>query len=202
MNNKKKFVILLSAFIILLGGAYALYAKLGQNLKPDQMAVQDSQETEQTKENEQSDVPENDASEKTPATDFTVYDIEGNEVHLSDSIGKPVVLNFWASWCGPCKMELPDFEEKYLEMGEDIQFLMVNLTDGTRETKEIASEYIASEKYTFPVLYDTESIAADTYQVYSIPTTYFIDAEGYLIAQATGAIDGETLQQGIDMIMP
>ena len=136
------------------------------------------------------------------APDFTVYDIDGNEVRLSDFRGKPVVLNFWASWCGPCKMEMPDFNDKYLELQEDVHFLMVNLTDGTQETVEIASTFIAQQGYVFPVYYDTASEAAMLYGIRSIPTTFFIDAEGYGIARATGAIDAATLQTGIDMILP
>ncbi|MGN0355000.1 MAG: TlpA family protein disulfide reductase [Muricoprocola sp.] len=198
MNKKRNFVIILLLFVLLLGGASVLYAKLGQKLTPDQLAVQEQTETE--KESEETNEEESDSQQDTKAPDFTVYDIEGNAVHLSAYIGKPVVLNFWASWCGPCKMEIPDFEEKYLETGETIQFLLINLTDGSRETIETASDYIESEGYTLPVFYDTDSDAANTYQVYSIPTTYFIDSEGNLIAQATGAIDGETLQKGIDMI--
>lgn len=198
MNKKRNFVIILLLFVLLLGGASVLYAKLGQNLNPNQLAVQEQTETEKetTEENED----ESDSQQNSQAPDFTVYDLEGKEVHLSDYFGKPVVLNFWASWCGPCKMEIPDFEEKYLETGENIQFLLINLTDGSRETIETASGYIESEGYTLPVFYDTKPDAANTYQVYSIPTTYFIDSEGYLIAQAVGAIDGETLQKGIDMI--
>ena len=137
---------------------------------------------------------------KIMAPDFTVYDFDGNEVKLSDYLGKPVVLNFWASWCGPCKMEMPDFDEKHQELGSDVQFLMINLTDGKTETVEGASSFIASMGYTFPVFYDTSSMAAALYGVSAIPTTFFIDAEGYAIAQATGAIDGNTLQTGIDLI--
>jgi len=177
----------------LLGGAYAAYNQLGESLAPDQLAVQEPQEPNPPTDTEDAE------QQIPPAPDFTVYDIDGNEVHLSDYIGKPIVLNFWASWCGPCQMEMPDFHEKYLELGEDVHFLMINMTTG-RETLESASAFIANKEYSFPVFYDTESNAASTYGVYSLPTTYFIDAEGYAIAQATGAIDAETLQRGIDMI--
>lgn len=136
--------------------------------------------------------------EKVP--DFTVYDVDGNEVHLYDFIGKPIVLNFWASWCGPCKGEMPDFEEKYSELGEEIEFLMVNMTDGARETVESASSFVEKENFSFPVFYDTDTDAAMTYGVYSLPITFFIDEQGYPAAYAMGRIDAKTLEQGIDMI--
>ncbi len=97
-------------------------------------------------------------------------------------------------------MEMPDFEEKYRALGNEINFLMVNMTDGSRETVKIASNFIKKEDYTFPVYFDTKSDAAIAYSVYSLPTTYFIDSDGYVVAQSTGAINSETLQKGIDMI--
>ena len=148
---------------------------------------------------EQSGAAQSEAPQPVPAPDFTVYDGAGNEVHLSDYLGKPVVLNFWASWCGPCRMEMPHFQEKQLELEGEVQFLMVNVTTG-RETLESAQEFIAGQGYTFPVFYDTEADAAMAYGAYSLPATYFIDAEGYAIAHARGAIDAATLQTGIDMI--
>ena len=192
-------MILILVFILVLGGAGILYKQLGQKLAPDLLATQAPQES-QPAENS-TDATQESNTEKILAPDFTVYDLDGNEVHLSDFVGKPVVLNFWASWCGPSKMEMPDFNEKYLEIGEEVQFLIINMTDGSRETVETASAFIAEQGYSFPVFYDTDQDAASTYGVYSIPTTYFIDAEGSAIAQATGAIDAETLQRGIDMII-
>ena len=137
--------------------------------------------------------------EKSKAPNLFVFDDQGNQLRLADFEGKPIVLNFWASWCGPCKMEMPDFHEKYLSLGDEVQFLMINMTTG-RETIESASSFIAQNGYRFPVFYDLESDAALTYGAYSLPTTFFIDADGYAVAQVTGAINAETLQRGIDMI--
>ena len=137
-----------------------------------------------------------------PARDFTVYDKDGNPVKLSDFLGKPVVLNFWASWCPPCKAELPDFQAEYEIWGEQVQFLFVNLTDGVNETVDTASAFIIKQGYTFPVYYDNDYSAVYAYRITSIPTTYFIDAEGYLVSRATGLISREELQQGIASILP
>ena len=140
-------------------------------MAPDRLSVEDgSQATESDSDENSENQPK-----KVSAPDFTVYDRDNNEVHLSDFVGKPVVLNFWASWCVPCQGEMPDFDEVYTELGEEVQ-------------------------YTLPVFYDLDGDAAATYGVYSLPTTYFIDAGGYGVAQATGAIDRETLEKGIGMI--
>lgn len=134
------------------------------------------------------------------APDFTMTDASGEEVKLSDFFGKPVLLNFWASWCGPCKSEMPHFEDAYQKYGEDINFVIVNLTDGARETVEAASDFIEEQGYTFPLYFDTNTEGAMTYGTYSIPVTYFIGADGVPVAQANGALDAATLQKGLDMI--
>ena len=195
MKKNRTVALICLVLLLLLGGAYALYQNLADDYAPDQLATQPqstevtSGETGGTTEPEPEQVP-----------DFTVYDIDGNPVRLSDFFGKPIVLNFWASWCGPCQMEMPDFDAKAKELEGKVQFLMINVTDGGRETVESASSFIASKGFTFPVYYDTDLMAANTYGASGLPTTFFIDADGYGIAQARGAISAEILQKGIDMI--
>ena len=93
MNGKKKGLILVLVFVLVLGGAYALYQTLGSGLQANQLA------TQQPKEEDQGE------AEKTKAPDFTVYDENGTAVQLASYFGKPIVLNFWASCCGPCQRQ-------------------------------------------------------------------------------------------------
>ena len=197
MNRKKPFLIAALALIELLLGAYLLYNRLEPEYAPEQLSTA---QTAPPTEPETASAPDETTAAPMTAPDFTVYDLQGNPVNLSDFFGRPIVVNFWASWCGPCKMELPDFQAKYAERGEEIQFLLVNMTDGARETVETASGFLTEQGYTLPVYYDTEYSAAYAYGVNVLPCTYFIDAQGQPVAQATGAIDADTLQRGIDMI--
>ena len=205
MKDRKTLLLLVLAFVIVLAGAYLLYDRLGSQYAPDQLAVEstpvpadtaestaDSGDTQQTAEDAE--------AQRTAAPDFTAYDADGNAVQLSDYFGKPLVLNFWASWCGPCKSEMPAFQQAY-EQEDGVQFLLVNMTGG-RETQADAEALLEEEGYTFPVLFDLDLDAAMTYGVTALPTTYFLDAEGNLVAWAQGAINEQTLQQGLDMIRP
>lgn len=198
MKNKKTTLIISLLFVLLIGGAAVLYAYLGDNFKPQGQLTPDAPSQSQSGSGDTSGTGAQQALQKMP--DFTVYDRNGSPVKLSDYFGKPIVLNFWASSCGPCRMEMADFHKAYKELGEEIQFLMVNMTDGVWDTMDSATAFIKKEGFTFPVLFDTEENAAYTYGIRSLPTTFFINAKGEGVAHAAGAIDREILLKGIDMI--
>ena len=190
-----KLLIWVLAFAVVIAGASLLYNRLSGEVHVSGIATT-PQATEYTGEA----VSE---TEEQPslAPDFTVYDLEGNAHKLSDFQGKPVLLNFWASWCGPCQMEMPDFQDFYEKFGEEVHFVIVNLTDGQQETVESASAFIAEKGYTFPVYYDTDIDAAMKYGVSAVPVSYFIDAAGRFVAWAQGDMSADMLQQGMDMLL-
>lgn len=86
-----------------------------------------------------------------------MLDADGNTVRLSDMFGKPVVINFWATWCPPCKRELPDFDRLCREYGDRVVFMMVNLTDGRRDTVDGTKKFVSEKGYTFPVYFEPAS---------------------------------------------
>lgn len=146
-----------------------------------------------------SNAPE-DANTTTPAPDFTMTDASGKTVSLADFKGKPILLNFWASWCGPCQSEMPAMQAAYEQYGSEIEFLIVNMTGMSGETQETASQFIKENGYTFPVYYDQSSSAQAAYGVSAVPQTYLIDPEGNIIGAAMGALDTASIEQGIQML--
>ena len=186
MKNKILLVVCVIVAVLAFAGIYILYNSLSNSYAPDRFAEYNTSE-----ENTSSNAGINEIKNKAP--DFTVYDIDGNEVKLSDYLGKPVVINFWATWCGYCVKEMPDFNEAYKNY-PDVQFLMINATD------EKASAYIEEQGFEFPVFYDTAFSAVSAYEVSGFPASYFIDAEGNLVTYAEGMISYDDLVRGIEII--
>ena len=202
--NKKMILILCLFLALVLIGAGVLYNSLADQIQlgglatmPPETEVSTQVPTEPVAENTEAPT-ETQATEPEshPAPDFTMLDMDGNEVSLSSFFGKPIVLNFWASWCGPCKMEMPEFQKFYEQYGEEIHFLLVSVDDNV----DSAKAFIADSEYTFPVYFDTTSMGAYTYGASSIPLTFFINANGDLMAYYMGAMSEGILQQGIDLI--
>lgn len=118
------------------------------------------------------------------APDFTLHNLDGEEVSLSDFRGHPVLLNFWASWCGPCRVEMPHLNQVAQEW--DKRGLVV-LTINAGDSSAKAREFMEDNKLTFPALLDVDGSVFRSYGVYSIPVTFFIDEEGFAIARRIGA---------------
>ena len=198
---------LLAGFVLLLGGALALYRTLGRGAAPG-LAVEPTPAPAATASPEQAGPEEEAAAEEPQAEEsaaaavpnFTIYTGGGDAVQLSDFAGRPVIVNFWASWCGPCQNEMPDFEQAYADYGDEIEFVMLNATYG-RETMDSARSFLEESGYTFPVYYDTDADAAAAIGVTAFPTTLFIGPDGTLTAYAISMLDAETLQRGIDMLL-
>lgn len=194
MKNKSNKTIWIGAalLVLLLGGAYVLYNNLSGG-------AGNLASTEQNNGQQAGGSGSASIQEPPAAPDFLIQDWDGNEVTLADFAGKPVVLNFWATWCGYCKQEMPDFEAVYQEMGDDVHFIMLNATDGVRETEEGAKKFIEKEGYTFPVYFDKGMETSMDYGASGLPMTVFLDSQGRAIAIGRGALDHDSLLQGIEM---
>lgn len=129
--------------------------------------------------------------EKAP--DFELETLTGDTVKLSDYRGKKVMLNFWATWCPPCKEEMPDMEQLYQENGEEVVILAVNIDPQLNVQK-----FVSEMGITFPVLLDEKDEVNTKYQVLTIPTTYFIDKQGIIRNKYLSAMTKELMEQYID----
>lgn len=134
---------------------------------------------------------------KLKAIDFKLKDLSGKEVSLSEFKGKRVFLNFWASWCPPCKAEMPEMEALYKEtQNSDLVILAVNLG----ENKSTVEKFIKDNNYTFPVLLDSDNEAAVNYRVVSIPTSFFIDKDGTIVDKHIGSMTIDDMKAYIKKI--
>lgn len=174
MKKTMKWLIPVILLIVLIGGATVLYNNLSKDYK-----------------NEPQSSSQGEAARK-PAPNFTAVDMEGNKVSLSDFLGKPVVVNFWTSWCGYCKEEMPDFERLSADY-PDVQFMMLNPV-GEVDSEEDARAYIEENGYTFDVFFDDMYSATNAYYVSSYPTTIFIDEYGNFMGRANGMINYDSVK--------
>jgi len=185
MNNKNliKTILALFVLVVLLGGAYLVSSRSGEtknNVTQNDTTKGTSESTPTSTQQKEDNA--NTKSDLKPAYDFELKDLDGNTVKLSDYKGKVVFVNFWATWCPPCKSELPEFNEanKEFEQKEDVVLLAVNLTTGgfRGETEDVVRKFINDNGYTIKVLLDKSGGVANQYGIHSVPTTYIIDKNG------------------------
>lgn len=140
--------------------------------------------------------------DKIKSPDFTLADQYGKVHKLSDYKGKTVFLNFWATWCPPCRGELPHIEEIYKEYNsDDVVILGVTAPNMGREGSEKdIKDFLNNQGYTFPVVFDSTGAVMDQYNIQAFPTTFVIDKEGYINKQITGAMDKEKMKSLINNV--
>ena len=195
-GSKIKLAVLAVALVALVGGAYLAYSHLAMDTSaPSALGTPSPSASADVPKH--TDAPPPDDLVKAP--DFTVYTEAGEEVRLSDLRGKPVIVNFWATWCGYCVLEMPLFQEVFEERGDEIEFMLIDCNDNASETVEAGAEYIAGEGYTFPVYYDTSQEAQYLYSIRSLPTTLFIDAEGNIVGSHIGMLTEELFEIGLGL---
>jgi thiol-disulfide isomerase/thioredoxin len=120
------------------------------------------------------------------APDFVLHDLHGKTVNLNQFKGKPILINFWATWCGPCKEELPSMQRLHdaSKSNGDIQILAISID---RFNIEKVNQYARDLNLTFPILLDPDRVARKPYFVRSLPTSYLVDADGKLQGFISGA---------------
>lgn len=126
------------------------------------------------------------------APDFELTTLNGDTVKLSDYRGQRVMVNFWATWCPPCRAEMPDMEK--FHQNKDITILAINLTE-TESTRSDVTEFIEKFELTFPVLMDETVKVANQYQIQPIPSSFMIDSNGTIQYKALGAMNYELMVQ-------
>jgi thiol-disulfide isomerase/thioredoxin len=183
MNKKLQLFLGLFTFAVVIAGAVIIYNSLSEAAPPVDNLIEEPQD------------------DRERAPDFTMHDMYGNEVQLSDFFGRPIVLNFWTTWCPSCVAEMPYFEELYQEMGDEIQILKVNLLDGRRETRETVDAFLASRENVPPIFFDETGEASRAYNIRLIPITHFIDAAGVIVATVQGPVNENSMQNGVDLAM-
>lgn len=202
MKKKTKLLLWVIVFVLVMGGAAFAYNRLSGSYVPENEGLATTENNESVGSVSDTESGDNDQRDLIPAPDFVILDAEGTEVKLSDRVGeRPIVLNFWASWCGPCKAEMPDFDQLFREYDGKVEFMMINMTDGSRETIDSATKFYDESGYSFPIYFDTELSAAAAYSVYTIPVTYIIDTQGNICGYGNGMVSYDAMKTALDAIL-
>lgn len=132
--------------------------------------------------------------------DFELTTLDGEPLRLSELKGKKVMLNFWATWCPPCKAEMPHMQNYYRNSSEDdnVEIVAVNLTDSEGRGVKVVQEFIDSYELTFPIPMDEKGIVGEAYQVFQIPTTYMLNTDGTIGQIVKGPMHESTMKTLID----
>lgn len=213
-KNIVKYTVKIGAFLMIVMGLFVFSGKLSyiqNNTNNSSSSTEYSTGKDATNSNsEENDKSNGTASSnkpeenKTPAIDFELKDQYGKTHKLSDYKGKVVFLNFWATWCPPCKMEMPDIQkiyEKYEKQGEKSEVVVLSVAaPNTQDEKDIdgIKSFLEENGYTYPVLMDDGGYTFGAYRISSLPTTFMIDKEGNVFGYVQGGLTQEAMESIIE----
>lgn len=213
-KNIVKYTVKIGAFLMIVMGLFVFSGKLSymqNNTNNSSSSTEYSTGKDATNSNsEENDKSNGTASSnkseenKTPAIDFELKDQYGKTHKLSDYKGKVVFLNFWATWCPPCKMEMPDIQklyEKYEKQGEKSEVVVLSVAaPNTQDEKNIdgIKAFLEENGYTYPVLMDDGGYTFGAYRISSLPTTFMIDKEGNVFGYVQGGLTQEAMESIIE----
>lgn len=191
MNKIKK----IGGIIIVISGVLIISSGIKGEIEANWIENQSKNQSSQNNSNSKDE-------EKIEALNFALYDQYGKEHKLSDYRGKTIFLNFWATWCPPCKAEMPHIEDIYKEYGEnnkDVIILGISSPNvGKEGSQKHIEDFLKENNYTFPVLFDNGGMLSYQYGFSSLPSTLIIDEDGYITKYVPGAMDKSTMKSLID----
>ncbi len=201
MNKKVLFVVLCATLLFLLVGAVFIYNELYEDYTDSNFEMQ-TVEKDKNDEVNKSEETEQNAEQDTEQYENSVPDVEffdaaGNSMMLSDFFDKPLVLNFWATWCGPCKSEMPGFNRLYDKYKDKVNFVMLNVSD----SEQTVSDFLDENSFGFPVYFDKTQIASYTYGASSIPLTFVMYKGGVIYGYQSGVLPEQALEEALKTVL-
>ncbi|MEK4080123.1 TlpA disulfide reductase family protein [Solibacillus sp. FSL W7-1436] len=133
------------------------------------------------------------------AQDFTLPTLNGEPVSLSDSKGKITIVNFWATWCPPCREEMPHMQSFYEKHHEEVEILAVNVKN-MDDGRPAIEQFVQEHELTFPILLDESGEVGLTYEIMTLPTSYILDAEGRVFQKIIGAMDEQVMNELVEAL--
>lgn len=207
MHEKRNFIIAVVAMVVVIVGASVAYDKLVPKSADGSTTAQSTESSRTSTSSSSSSSSDGGASSdvfggstkaSASLSDFSVLDEAGNSVKLSSLQGKPTVVGYWATWCPYCVKEAPTIQKLYETYGDRVNFMMIDTVDGTRETIDTGKAWKEQNGYTYPIYFDTTMEASYAGNVYYLPTTYVLKADGSVLTSITSTVNETSMINILD----